>query len=151
MTTRLAQESSYEAVLKELPLWWDEVQRETRAAVGSACLHHPSLRRIVEAIVLKAEAGYREAGAAGFPQFRLFGMAVLGALTGDPRPAAPVCAAARLWWAGAEALDDLTDRQSALIGSTPSPTLAQSHASHCYPRRYSSGKTSRRNQVRLAT
>ncbi len=41
--------------------------------------------------------------------YRLLPMAVLGALTGDPQPAVPVCVVSQLWWAGAEALDDLTD------------------------------------------
>ena len=39
----------------------------------------------------------------------MFPLAVLGALTGDPEPAVPVGVVSTVWWAGAEALDDLSD------------------------------------------
>jgi geranylgeranyl pyrophosphate synthase len=47
-------------------------------------------------------------GAAASP-FRLLAPAVLGALTGSVEPAMPVCAVSRLWWIGAQLLDDLAD------------------------------------------
>jgi len=40
---------------------------------------------------------------------RLFGVAVLGSQGEDPRLALPVAVTSLLWWAGAEALDDLAD------------------------------------------
>ncbi|MFD5563405.1 hypothetical protein [Kitasatospora griseola] len=58
-----------------------------------------------------AATGLLAADGGGRSPFRLLGMAVPGALTGDPRPAATVCAVSRLWWAEAEALDDLADGQ----------------------------------------
>jgi len=50
---------------------------------------------------------------------RMFPLAVLGAITGDPQPAIPVAVVSTVWWAGAEALDDLSD---AMAGGPPSPT-----------------------------
>ena len=40
---------------------------------------------------------------------RLFGVAVLGSQDADPAAAIPVAVTSMLWWAGAEALDDLAD------------------------------------------
>jgi hypothetical protein len=44
---------------------------------------------------------------------RLFGVAVLGCQDVDPIPAIPVGVVSTLWWAGAEALDDLADGYAA--------------------------------------
>ena len=41
--------------------------------------------------------------------FRLMPVLILGALLGDPGLALPVCVVSRVWWAGAETFDDLTD------------------------------------------
>jgi heptaprenyl diphosphate synthase len=59
---------------------------------------------------------------------RMFPLAVLGALTGDPEPAVPVGVVSTVWWAGAEALDDLSDVMAgavpvSLTGLTPTELL----------------------------
>ncbi len=46
----------------------------------------------------------------------MFPLAVLGALTGDPEPAVPVGVVSTVWWAGAKALDDLSD---VMVGGVP--------------------------------
>ncbi|MFJ9007909.1 polyprenyl synthase [Streptomyces canus] len=57
--------------------------------------------------------------------FRLLPLPVLGALTGDPDAALPVCVLSALWWAGAEALDDLMDGEfdARGVGMTASQTM----------------------------
>jgi hypothetical protein len=81
-----------------LSTWEQQVTERLQTAVDGACSALPSLRATVLDLV-----------AADTVPYRLLGMAVHGALTGDPTAAVPVCVVSRLWWAGAEALDDLTD------------------------------------------
>ncbi|MDX3850976.1 polyprenyl synthetase family protein [Streptomyces sp. AK02-01A] len=74
-----------------------------RSAVSAACAGAPALERSVLALL--------EVDTSSASPFRLLAMSVHGALTGDPEPALPVCVLSRLWWAGAEVLDDVMDGQ----------------------------------------
>ncbi|MFD0396789.1 polyprenyl synthetase family protein [Kitasatospora sp. NPDC127121] len=85
------------------PGWFAAVGTEIAMVLEDLRRDHPSLADAVTGL-LAADGGGRS-------PFRLLGMAVLGTITGEPRPAAAVCAVSRLWWAGAEALDDLADGQ----------------------------------------
>jgi hypothetical protein len=84
-----------------------ERQRALGAAVRSAarlaCRDTEPLRRAVLRLL--------EIDKSGESPFRLLAFPVLGALTGDPGPALPVCVLSRLWWAGVEVLDDVMDRE----------------------------------------
>ncbi len=88
-----------------LSTWDGQVSARLRSVIDEACRSLPSLRVPVLDMVAVAVP------------YRLLAMAVLAALTGDPMPALPVCVVSRLWWAGAETLDDMTDGQ-AHAGST---------------------------------
>jgi len=83
--------------------WEPAVASGIDAATADACAAQPRLRAAVSHIVSvhtdRAERSPR----------RLFASVVLGAVTGGPEPAVPVCVVSNLWWAGAEALDDLVD------------------------------------------
>ncbi len=57
---------------------------------------------------------------------RMFPLAVLGALTGDPEPAIPVAVVSTVWWAGAGALDNLSDTRAGTRRASPGLTLAES-------------------------
>lgn len=87
------------------------------SAVDAGCADDPPMLRAVRRLV-DAE------GRAENP-FRLLPFPVLGALTGDPDAALPVCVLSALWWAGAEALDDLMDGQfdARGIGMTASEAM----------------------------
>ncbi|MFE7530921.1 polyprenyl synthetase family protein [Kitasatospora sp. NPDC057542] len=85
------------------PDWFAAVGTEIAVVLEDLRRDHPGLADAAAGL-LAADGGSRS-------PFRLLGMAVLGTLTGEPRPAATVCAVSRLWWAGAEALDDLADGQ----------------------------------------
>jgi hypothetical protein len=91
-----------------LSAWQDQVFARLRASIDDACSTLPALREAVLDLV------------ADTVPYRLLGMAVHAALTGAPAPAVPVCVVSRLWWAGAEALDDLSDGTSR-PGRTPRP------------------------------
>ncbi|MET8771594.1 class 1 isoprenoid biosynthesis enzyme [Streptomyces sp. NPDC004658] len=54
--------------------------------------------------------------------FRLIAQPTLGCLSGEPEDALPVCALSRVWWAGAETLDDLMD------GHFNGPAAGMSHS-----------------------
>ncbi|MGW0576958.1 polyprenyl synthetase family protein [Streptomyces sp. NPDC002920] len=73
------------------------------SAVRTACADAPELERAVLALL--------ETDASSGSPFRLLALPVHGALTGDVEPAVPVCVLSRLWWAGAEILDDVMDGQ----------------------------------------
>src|SRR6266550_9071879 len=92
-----------------LSTWDGQVSARLRAVIDEACGSLPSLRAPVLDMVAVAVP------------YRLLAMAVLAALTGDPIPALPVCVVSRLWWAGAETLDDMTDGQAHAAGSTGRP------------------------------
>ena len=53
--------------------------------------------------------------------FRYLPMALCGAMTGAAEAAIPVVALSRIWWTGAETLDDITDGEfdSTASGMTP--------------------------------
>ncbi|MEU3564761.1 polyprenyl synthase [Kitasatospora sp. NPDC006786] len=91
------------------PDWFAAVGAEIAVVLEDLRRDHPGLADAV--------AGLLAADGGGRSPFRLLGMAVLGAITGEPRPAAAVCAVSRLWWAGAEALDDLADGQGPAASS----------------------------------
>ncbi|MFD8477997.1 polyprenyl synthase [Kitasatospora sp. NPDC059673] len=99
--TRTATETPPPETLTVPAEWFATVETETASILTGLRASRPGQADAV-AELLAADGG------AGSP-FRLLAMAVLGALTGEPRPAAVVCAISRLWWAAAEALDDLAD------------------------------------------
>src|SRR5690606_20389993 len=73
----------------------------TRAEVAAVCGTHEQVRDLVLRVL--------DDGAAQLSAPRLLAMGVAGAVSGDPDPALPVCVVSRLWWAGAQLLDDLAD------------------------------------------
>jgi hypothetical protein len=81
--------------------WLDAAQLRTRAEIDAVCADHRSLHRTVHGLVI--------ADRAAASPFRLLGPAVLGALTGAAEAALPVSVVSRLWWVGAQLLDDLAD------------------------------------------
>jgi hypothetical protein len=82
--------------------WTEQVTAELREVVDTLCGHGTRLSRLIMALVNQKPS----------PAHRLLSLTVLGALTGDPEPAVPVCLVSRLWWAGVDALDDLVDGQA---------------------------------------
>jgi geranylgeranyl pyrophosphate synthase len=74
---------------------------EVRSAARLACRDTEPLRRAVLRLL--------DIDKSDESPFRLLAFPVLGALTGDPGPALPVCVLSRLWWAGVEVLDDVMD------------------------------------------
>src|SRR5437016_1650263 len=96
-----------------LAAWEGPVTSGLEAAIELACPSQPRLRAALTRVV-SAHTG----GAARSPR-RLFAAAILAAITGHPERALPVCVASNLWWAGAEALDDLADARRG--GATPAP------------------------------
>ncbi|MGW2051734.1 hypothetical protein ACWCPF_42375 [Streptomyces sp. NPDC001858] len=54
-----------------------------------------------------------------------------GALTGSAEPALPICVLSRLWWAGAETLDDAMDGQLDLRRTQLTPSSATVAAAAC--------------------
>ncbi|WP_431955161.1 hypothetical protein [Actinacidiphila sp. bgisy167] len=88
-------------------------------SVRSACEGDESLCHAVLRLLESDESG-------GMP-FHLLAFPVLGALTGDPDPALRICVLSRVWWAGAEALDDVMDGEfdtSATGLTTAAATIA---------------------------
>jgi hypothetical protein len=83
-----------------LSMWEDQVSARLRTAIDENCSTLPALRAAVLDLV------------ADTVPYRLLGVGVHAALTGASAPAVPVCVVSRLWWAGAEALDDLSDGAS---------------------------------------
>ncbi|MFE6904698.1 hypothetical protein ACFVFJ_49590 [Streptomyces sp. NPDC057717] len=96
--------------IKEVTSVFDGL-RERQQALGTAvrtevdliCADEPALHRAVVRLL--------EIDGSAVSPFRLLPFPLLGALTGNPDPALPVCVLSRIWWAGAEALDDLMDGQ----------------------------------------
>jgi hypothetical protein len=81
--------------------WLARIEAEARSGVETACLERSGP---LAAGVLGLLDRYP-----GSVPARLFGLLVAGALTGRPEDAVPVGTVSRLWWAGAQALDDLAD------------------------------------------
>jgi heptaprenyl diphosphate synthase len=79
----------------------DSVHDATIAAVDLACEPDSRLREAVHRLV--------DSDASGSSVFRLLPFAVLGALGQEVDAAVAVCVPSRLWWVGAQALDDLMD------------------------------------------
>ena|GEM_PF-1574416 len=110
--------------------WEAQVEQRVAKSVESSCPENSSLTEVVNH-VLRLDP---YAGKEWNP--RLFALAVLGCLTGDPSAAVDVGALSRLWWAGAETFDDIVDGapmdhgapggwspQHLLIGATACLTL----------------------------
>ncbi|WP_307828113.1 polyprenyl synthetase family protein [Streptomyces clavuligerus] len=83
--------------------WDQQVREDTLAVIDRACPPGSRLHDPVRAIVTTALQQQ------GPLSNRLFALAVLGAISGNPAPAVPVAVASTLWFAGTEALDDLVD------------------------------------------
>jgi len=81
--------------------WSAAVAERTRSEVDAICGEHDPVRSLVLRVL--------DDGAAQLHASRLVGMAVAGALTGEPESGLPVCVVSRLWWTGAQLLDDLAD------------------------------------------
>jgi heptaprenyl diphosphate synthase len=81
-------------------VWLGRVDAEALAGVEAACQDRSGLRAGLCALLDRYP---------GSVPSKLFGIAVAGALNGRPEEAVPVGAVSRLWWAGAQALDDLAD------------------------------------------
>ena len=87
--------------------WGGEVASTVARTVGAACPNEAALHDSVSRVVQEVQQTQ------GPASHRLFALVVLGAMTGDPAPAVPVSAVSTLWWAGAEALDDIMDGSGA--------------------------------------
>lgn len=81
--------------------WLDSVADRTRAEVAAACGEHEPVHALVTRVLTSTTAELSIS--------RLLAMAVAGALTDDPDAALPVCVVSRLWWTGAQLLDDVAD------------------------------------------
>ncbi|MFC4504826.1 MULTISPECIES: polyprenyl synthase [Streptomyces] len=102
------------SVLTQPPsVWLGRVDAEALAGVEAACQDHSGLLRAGLSALLDRYPG-------SVPS-RLFGIAVAGALTGRPEEAVPVGTVSRLWWAGAQALDDLADGVGEVAGEVVTP------------------------------
>jgi len=86
---------------KELMSFRELTVEAARSAVMQACEDQRSLRDAVVKLL--------DTDASKESVFRLLPFAIFGAICGSPTSALPVCVLSRLWWAGAEALDDLND------------------------------------------
>jgi hypothetical protein len=97
-----------------LAVWEGQVVDGITEAIQMACPSEPRLRAALTRIV-SAQTDARAQS-----PLRLFAAAVHGAVTGSAEAALPVCVVSSLWWAGAEALDDMSDasgRPSTMDGS----------------------------------
>ncbi|MET7684570.1 polyprenyl synthetase family protein [Streptomyces sp. NPDC005423] len=92
-------------------VWLERVEAEARAGVEAACQENPGL-------LPSGLSGLLDRYPGSVPA-RLFGILVAGALGGQPEDAMPVVAVSRLWWAGAQALDDLADSPGVSAPLTP--------------------------------
>jgi Polyprenyl synthetase len=84
-----------------LPALREPVIEAARSAVRQTCANQPPLRNAVLRLL--------DGDDSGNTVFRLLPAAVASAVTGDVSAALPVCVLSRLWWIGAETLDDLAD------------------------------------------
>ena len=91
--------------------WRQPVAEMIIEAIEAACSTGSPLHKPMTLLAASVQSEGRMAN-------RLLPLAVLGTLTGSPGPAVPVCAMSTLWWAGAEALDDLTDAPREQHGPT---------------------------------
>ncbi|WP_107436227.1 polyprenyl synthetase family protein [Streptomyces hyaluromycini] len=93
-----------------------------RSAVRTACAGSPALERSVLALLA--------ADTSAVSPLRLLALPVYGALAGEMEPALPVCLLSRLWWAGAEVLDDVMDGEfdPRAAGLSPSAVTVASTA-----------------------
>jgi hypothetical protein len=88
-----------------------------RHAVGNVCAAEEFLRWSVTQIFDRDQAGASP--------FRLMPLAIAGACGLRPEDAVAVCAISRLWWVGAETLDDITDSEfdSARMGMSATQAI----------------------------
>ncbi|MET9631261.1 hypothetical protein ABZX92_27740 [Lentzea sp. NPDC006480] len=86
------------------------VERGIDLAVENACVNSPPLFTAVQRLL--------QTDGSGSTRYRLFPLALHAAMTGDPSPALPLAVISRIWWTGAETLDDIMDGEfdSALTG-----------------------------------
>ncbi|MFS8104997.1 class 1 isoprenoid biosynthesis enzyme [Lentzea alba] len=84
--------------LESLRPWLD---KEVQQAVARSCVKSPPLSEAVARLF--------SLDGSGATVYRLFPFVLHAALTGDPAPAMPVAVLSRIWWAGAEVLDDIAD------------------------------------------
>ncbi|WP_231406168.1 hypothetical protein [Streptomyces clavuligerus] len=119
--------------------WDQQVREDTLAVIDRACPPGSRLHDPVRAIVTTALQQQ------GPLSNRLFALAVLGAISGNPAPAVPVAVASTLWFAGTEALDDLVDAARATTAAPMNSSSAASCAWASCPRRPSKDPASPRN------
>ncbi|MFI6779849.1 hypothetical protein [Micromonospora sp. NPDC050276] len=97
-------------VVKDVSMAYEDLV-EFRGALS------PATRDVIQ-LICADDAGLRDASLRIVDNdlstesvFRLLCAALMGAVSGDPGRAEPVCLLSRIWWAGAETLDDAMDGQ----------------------------------------
>ncbi|MFF5408436.1 hypothetical protein ACFY8K_36980 [Streptomyces misionensis] len=110
--------SDYESLLKRQQSVADTLMSTLRQ-LGK---EHPSL--------IAATVKLLDSDGSVHSPFRMLPFPVLGALTADQDPALPVVMCSRIWWTGAEVLDDLADGDfhPAEVGLSPSQATVASAA-----------------------
>nr|MDT0660934.1 hypothetical protein [Micromonospora sp. DSM 115978] len=98
------------------------VIEQTTAFVNDVCKDNPQL---AGSVIRLLAADYKNVSI-----HRLLPLPVLGAITGDPGPAVPVCVLSRLWWTGADIFDDLNDGHFDVerVGMSPNEAMIASIA-----------------------
>ncbi|MFI1980783.1 polyprenyl synthetase family protein [Streptomyces wedmorensis] len=86
-----------------LATWEPQVSAGIDKVLADTCPPGSRLHRATVQILKSAQA------CQGPDSNRFLPLAVLGAISGDPAPAVPVAVLSTIWFAGAEAIDDLTD------------------------------------------
>jgi hypothetical protein len=106
----------------ELAQRQQEVAQHTAEFVRRTASEHP---QVAGSVLRLLAADHKNSSI-----FRLLPFPVLGALTGDPAAALPVCILSRLWWTGADIFDDLNDGHFdvARVGMSPSEATIASIA-----------------------
>jgi hypothetical protein len=99
-----------------------DVAERTRSFVPEACKDDTYLANSVVRLL--------EKDSKNSSIYRLLPLPVLGAITGEPGPALPVCMLSRLWWTAADVFDDLNDGSFdvARFGLSPSAATIASVA-----------------------
>src|ERR1700733_12777118 len=87
--------------LIELEAWQPVIAEACHEAVNRACLEYTVLSRLVNEILVLDRTSAS--------CFRFLPVVILGAYGEQPDRALPICVHSRIWWAGAETLDDITD------------------------------------------
>jgi hypothetical protein len=100
---------AYSALLRWRPRIHEAAREMTARVCGPHSALHDAVCRLLEADTRKDSS------------FRLMPVLIVDAMRGDPGLALPVCVVSRVWWAGADTFDDLTDGQfdSAVTGLSP--------------------------------